>query len=68
MHYEWRASAEYGARRKSTPGSVLAAAESSDAAHDHDGAEPVTKLKGSISEGSNHSNFSDQSSVKILSE
>ena len=26
------------------------------------------KLKGSIVEGSNHSNFSDQSSVKILSE
>ena len=26
------------------------------------------KLKGSIGEGSNHSNFSDQSSVKILSE
>ena len=28
----------------------------------------VAKLKGSIGEGSNHSNFSDQSSVKILSE
>ena len=27
-----------------------------------------TKLKDSIGEGSNHSNFSDQSSVKILSE
>ena len=28
----------------------------------------VPELKGSIGEGSNHSNFSDQSSVKILSE
>ena len=26
------------------------------------------KLKGSIGEGSNHSNFSDESSIKILSE
>ena len=29
-------------------------------------AEPCPELKGSIGEGSNHSNFSDRSSVRIL--
>ena len=33
-----------------------------------DAGEPHPKLKGSIGEGSNHSNFSHQSSVNIVSE